>query len=305
MKYKMFRMCLPLLAGSVLFGCDDQNDIPYTPGQPAPEGCMTVYFDNTNSSELIIEPGEDVSFDITLSREEVAEAAEVPLLCTAKSEGLTVPAKAVFAQGERQTTVSVTFGELEVSKPYSFTLKVDEAYVDHYAMVGGSSLFEGTVMAASWAVYADNVTMEWTTLGVQNTWTTRLERLGNTSRYRFPDFLGSGLPLVFTVSGRSSYYASGNYERIFAFANCEPYVDDAVEGFCFYDDEAGDYPQWTVADGAVGVAELCIMHEYIGDCDYSFVSFDKRDGMLGTYYTTYADGQYDYYNYITFSWPAQ
>lgn len=301
MKKTIYQLWMPLMLVLMAAACDDKNDSNYVPGEPAPANCMTVYFDSSNSSETIFEPGGMNAIEVTLSRKDATQAAEIPIICKSASDGLTIPATASFAAGEMHTAITISFGTLEVSKKYSFSLAIDDAYVDHYAIVDGSATLSAYVMAAAWNVAADNVTMKWTTLGVQNTWTTRLERLGETNRYRFQNFLDSGVNLVFTVSGNSAYTG---YECIHYYANCAPYEGTECNAVYLYDDAADDYPTWTVQQSGIEVADICLMETY-GNDDYSYISFDKRGGQLGTYFTDYTDGQYDYYNYVTFTWPAQ
>lgn len=280
--------------------CDDKSDCRYEPSPATPENCMTVYFDSSNCSEFIFEPGEATSVELTLSRLDATQAAEVPLKCLTADEGLTLPTVASFEAGQHTTTVAVSFGELEISRKYSFTLAIDDAYVDHYTQLDGSSIYKGFVLAASWHVYASEVTMTWTVQGTQYTFNTQLEQLGTINRYRFADFVGSGLDMVFTTGGTSVYEG---YDRIEPYSNYEDYDDGYANAFYFMDSEMQDYPSWTV--GNTTILYLCIMREYYGYGDYSYISLDKRGGRFGTYFTDYDDGTSDAYNYIDFAWTQE
>ena len=106
--------------------CDDKNDINYEPGKPTANGSMAVFFDDSNPTEFIFQPGEATEVEIGVSRLNGTEtAAEVPLVVTA-DEGLSIPATASFAAGESTATVKVTFGNLEESKKYNLKLTVPE-----------------------------------------------------------------------------------------------------------------------------------------------------------------------------------
>lgn len=277
--------------------CSDDPNLDYEAGEPTPDGCMTVFFDANNPSEFILEPGETASVSVSLSRLDSTRAAEVPLVCRSADASLTVPATAVFAEGEAHTTVSVTFGTLESRRKYAFQIAVDDAYADHYAATPGSPSYEAYIMEAAWDIAVDNVKMVWTTAGVDHTFNTRLERLGDLDRYRFTDFLGSGLDMVFTASKKSNY--ADGYYKIEPYTHYLDWSDGTVDTFEFYDERIENYATWTV--NGVTVTYMCMMRSYAGT-DYSYISFNNHYGMFGTYYAEYADGQYDYWNYVRFSW---
>lgn len=295
-KYISILLVLPLLP-FVMASCSDDPNLDYESGKPTPEGCMAVFIDASNPGEYILEPGEATSISISLSRLDSTQAAEVPLVCTSADASLTLPAKATFAAGEAHTTVDVTFGSLETKHKYAFTIAVDDAYADHYAATPGSTYYSSYIMAAAWEVVSDDVTMTWTTAGIEHTFKTRLERLGNLDRYRLPDFLGSGLDMIFTA-GKKSNYSEGFY-KIEPYTHYLDWNDGTVDTFEFYDERTENYATWTV--NGVTVTYMCMMRSYAGT-DYSYISFADRFGMFGTYYSEYIDGQYDYWNYVRFTW---
>lgn len=288
---------MPVVALSFLASCDDKADSDYVPGEPAPENCMTVYFDAANSAEAVFGEGDTPSVTLTLKRLRSDQAADVPIIAADVPQEITVPATAKFEAGQTETTITLTGSGLQPSMVYGYSLAVDKSYVDPYADVYGSDKISGTMVVASWNLYAQNVSMTWTTLGVKNEWRTTIERLGNLDRYRVANFIGSGLTFEFTLGQQSSY--GKTYKTIVPARNIEAYDDGTVKGCYLFDDAAQDYPVWTVGD--ISVADICLM-TYYGSTDYSYVSFTERFATVGVYFTDYTDGSYDDYNYVYIQW---
>lgn len=281
----------------LLVACGGDGD--YVPGSSTSESCMGVYFDSSNPSEYIFQPGEASEVELTLTRAKSEGGAEVPLVVTA-DEGLTIPATATFAQGEQNTTIKISFGQLEESRKYKFKIAIPEEYADHYTITEGSTSFSAFIMVASWTTISDQVTMTWSTLGVTNTFTTSIEQLGTYNRYRFRNLVGSGVDYIFTIGSASTAYPG--YNSITTYSNCEPYEGSEAKGVYLFDDATQSYPTWTVANGSIEVADICILEDYGTSLGYSCISLEKRSGYVYLYFTDYTDEQYEYYNPIAFSW---
>ena len=279
--------------------CDDKNDSNYEPGAPTASGSLGVYFNSSNASEHIFQPGEANEVEFTISRLKTDNAAEVPLVVKADA-GLNIPSTASFAAGQATTSIKITFSGLEPSKKYNYTIAVGEEYADHYTIVEGTTSFTGYIMEAAWNTISDNVSMSWTTLGVANSFTSTLQQLGETNRYRFVNFLNSGIDYIFVVGSASTAYVG--YDCIITYANYEPYEGAEAKAAYLFDDATQSYPTWTVADGTIEVADICVMEDYGSTIGYSCISFDKRGGYVYLYFTDYTDGSYDYYNAVSFSW---
>lgn len=294
MKKTIEYLSVLLTAMLCLASCADSANMDYTPGQPTADGCMKVYFDSSNPEDFINEPGTVTSIDIKVSRVDTAQAAEIPVTCKSADEGLTIPSSVKFGAGQKTATLTVTFGALEASKKYNFSLAIPEEYVDHYSKLDGASAYSSYVMDAAWADYIPDDTIYVTSSGSTYEWIVPLQRLGQTDRYRVQDFLGSGLAFTFTIGDAAT--VSG-YNKIEPTGNYYNFVDTdyGVTGFYLWD-TAGD----KMAEFALGsktVTEMAFMRQY-GTTDYSYISFKKGFAQIGTYYTTYADGTYEYYNYV-------
>ncbi len=293
MKRMIFNISMLLAATLGFTACDDKADSDYVPGAQTPANCMQVYFDASNASDFITSPGEE-AIDITVSRVNATEAAEVPIICKSAAEGLTIPSSVQFAAGEKQATLTIGLGTLEANKEYAFSLAIGEDYADHYSILDGTTTYSGYILEASWNTYVSNVTMTWTVGENEQTWTKEIERLGTTNRYRIKNFVDSGLDMIFTVGGAAS--GQTGYYKMEPYTNYQNWSDSGVDCFLLYDTDKGEYPHWTV--GGKTVSEIYIMRSYSGYGDYSYIAFDKGYGMFGTYYTEYTDGTSDSYNYI-------
>ena len=141
MKKTIEYLSVLLTAMLCLASCADSADMDYTPAQPTADGCMKVYFDSSNPEDFINEPGTVTSIDIKVSRVDTAQAAEIPVTCKSADEGLTIPSSVKFGAGQKTATLTITFGALEASKKYNFSLAIPEEYVDHYSKLDGASAY--------------------------------------------------------------------------------------------------------------------------------------------------------------------
>ena len=253
--------------------------------------------------EALKEP-DNPSVEITVSRGLSESAAEVPITCEA-DDAFDVPETIRFEAGQDKTTLTIGTERIEASKVYTIKLSIDDKYADHYTILNGSTSCTFKVVKAQWKSYIDNVTMKWTTNGVENTWTTKIDKLGETDRYRILNLAGSGIDLYFNANTPSN--GKEDYMRITPYYNVESYDYEptTVLGYYFYDQANNDYPEWQVANGAYTVSYIILLEEYYGYGEYSFISFKKRDATIGVYRTQYNNNSSEYYTYIRMSWPEQ
>ena len=285
-----------LLAVALGFtACNDKADSDYVPGTPTPANSMQVYFDASNGTDFIFSPGEEGPVDILISRGDSTQAAEIPIICKKKTDGLNLPSSVKFKAGEKTATITLSVDTWIEDKEYDFDLAIDEAYADQYTQLNGASSLSGYLMKATWKTYVPKAVITWKVGNTDLTWDREIERLGPTNRYRIKDFLGSGLDMVFNVGGAAD--KQSGYYKIEPYTNYQNCSDYGVDCFLLYDTEKDEYPQWTV--GGKTVSYLHIMRSYSGYGDYSYISFSKGFGQFGTYYTEYTDETTDAYNYIS------
>ncbi len=291
MKKYIYHILTLLAVTFCLASCNDKADSDYTPGTPAPDSCMQVYFDASNENGIIVAAGQKTA-EVTVSRVRATEAAEVPVICKSADEGLVIPSTVKFEAGEKTTKLAIGLSDIVQDKAYNFSLAFPEEYVDHYTKLDGSEVYDSYVLQAEWRTYIEKDTITWKVDGVQHTWYTPIERLGSTNRYRIQDFIGSGQDMVFNVGDN----ATGNqgYYKMTPYSNYLDAVDGSVSYYVWTDAEKESL-SWTV--GSKTVTEWGVMYTY-GTTWYSYISFELGYGMFGTYYTIYDDGSYDYYNYV-------
>lgn len=277
-----------------LSACDDKNDSDFTPGAPTPEGCMQVFFDKSNPSEFILQPGETTPIEVQVSRVDTLEAAEVPIVCKSADSVFEIPQTAKFAKGDSVATISISYGDLEFSHTYAFSLAIPDNYADHYTLLNGATVYQATVMQTEWKVAYENVNIYYMYNREYLPSTADIEVLKGTDRYRIQNFLGSGLDFVFTASERAT--TGGSYLKIEPYTNYSNDITDDYSAYYLYDTANDEWPSWEIADG-ITINYLSFFRTY-GSDDFSYISFEDGYGQLCVSYAEYGDGSNEYYNYV-------
>lgn len=136
MKFKRYIYILGLFIALVGFNaCQEDALVEPSPSPTVPEGCIGVFFPNTNKVNFEFEPTDETVFELSVAREVSTGSAEVPIVVEVNTDDVfKVPATASFAAGEEKTTITITFPTAEVGKKYSLGLKVEgEEYVNPYS----------------------------------------------------------------------------------------------------------------------------------------------------------------------------
>lgn len=292
MKKYIYMICASLVA-VFLAACDDKNDSGFVPSEPTPAGCMQVFFNKSNPTEFVLQPGETKPITIEVSRKDTAETAEVPIVCKYADSALEIPKTVKFEKGDSVAAITIGYSNLEMSKTYAFSLAVAEGYADHYSIQDGATVYSGSVMQTVWEVAKEDVKIYYPYGGSYLTWTTNMERLKGTGRYRIKDFLGSGLDFVFTAD---KYSTEAGYMQIEPYTNFSDDVTDSYSAYYLYDTANDQWPSWDMAEG-VHISYLSFLRSY-GDADYSYISFDEGYAQLCTSYVEYGDGNSESYTYV-------
>ena len=290
---KIFSSISLLFVAVLCFTACDGKNTDYEPGAPTEASDTKVYFSSSNSADFIEEPGVRDSVIVYLTRTNTQGALSVPITVKTADQALTLPATAEFADGEETAEYIVRFNDdaLVANQSYKFSVAVDEKYADHYTAASGTANYSAYVMDATWNQYTENTQFTWSVNGTTYTFKdSEFYRLGTTTRYKLTNFLGSGLDLVFSCKDTDTALVGLN--------NTTTFADGYYAGFIFWDDDKNEDASWTVGDKTI--SELAIFNTY-GSSVYSFVNFNTGKGQFCTYYTTYADGTYEYYNYINFT----
>lgn len=301
-KRSILRLFTPVAAALMLAcasACSDDNDYTYIPGEKPAENCPEVYFDASNPAETMFTPQESARIVLTLGRRVAEGALTVPVTVVSKGEGLTIPENVTFAEGEDHTELVIDASGVAAGVPQSFTLAIPEEYVNHYAQTPGSSTYAGKAICAEWKLISDNVTFEFETR--YQPMTGSLYELEGIGRYMIPNFLNTGLDLLFTMENSKS---DGAYRTIDPYKNADIYMDtDAGYSYWyFYDSDNDEWPLYVIEEGTPAITYMEFFGVDFGtDYYYTYICPDYNSGMFGGlfYYDDIPNGEF---NNVTFYW---
>ena len=130
MKKELTYIALSLVLALGFQACTDE--VEYTPANTVAENCPRVTFIADGDVEEV-SPTQN-STQLVLMRENTAEEVTVPLNVERNDEGVfQIPESVTFAAGENTTVATISFANLEIAKIYTYSISVDEQYVDPYA----------------------------------------------------------------------------------------------------------------------------------------------------------------------------
>lgn len=146
--------------------CTEETE--YTPVNPVAEDCPRVSFVADGDVEEV-SPSQS-SVQLVLVRENADSELTVPLnVLQNDGEVFQIPESVTFAVGETTVVVPVTFSNLEIAQIYTYSISLNEQYVDPYAessisvttrsvqMIQWNLLGEGTLTNS--ALYAEPITV--------------------------------------------------------------------------------------------------------------------------------------------------
>ena len=141
--------------------CEDTAP-EYKSGKKDLEGCYGVYFPTQKAAgEHTLDPTAAKEMKVVVMRSEAEGDAVVPVEAIAKIDGVVVDADSifnipdvVFLDGQTETTITITFPEVETAVKYELTLEVtDPAY---------ASLYGSNPVSLSFSIFC----VEWKWIGV-------------------------------------------------------------------------------------------------------------------------------------------
>ena len=193
-------MLLPLSALAVSCAEDDN----WEPGGPEATNCYDVYFPENQeyTGDLEIDPEAELKFTYVAQRNNADGAIVVPVEITTNTEGLYTVSPIEFADGEDETTFTVTLsGESELSKKYSLEINiVDPQYVPLYSTANNTSLLlsltrvkwtevlSGTFISAFW----------------EESHECKMYQKDDSSHYKITNFLGLDTDFFFEWDAKSN-----------------------------------------------------------------------------------------------------
>lgn len=129
-----------------LGACTD--DVDYTPASLVADDCPRVTFVTDSESEEVA-PG-STGTQIVLSRANTEAEIVVPLNVLRNDDNVfQIPESVTFAAGEDMAVVNISYSNLELGAIYTFSVGIDEEYVDPYAETTVAST-EKSVQMIQW-----------------------------------------------------------------------------------------------------------------------------------------------------------
>lgn len=300
-----------LMAGS---SCDSKDS--YEKGPETSPNCIAAYFPSSNQTNYTLTP-EDYSASNILSlkveRAVSDAAASVPVIVVSKDDVFEVPATVEFAAGESASTLDIRMNGLEQRVNYTFTVRLDDDYVDHYSIKDGSDVFKADIVIARWVKVVKNARFMYEGQRFPDTYSD-IYNLEGYNNFYIDNFLGSGVNLGFSIKS----YDEEN-EKFITF---DPYDRETWNGLfvplnhCMDDPDGGtwwwlmkdvanqEYASWTPEGNETGYTYINF-YKYETDPSYASINMNGSTDSTAGYLCSYGyltDGSETGYVYIYFYW---
>lgn len=258
------------------------NDDEYQKGEEtANPYCMAAYFASSNQAEYVFTP-EDVAqsttLGLTVKRMESDEAASVPVIVDKKDAVFQIPSTVEFAAGESTATLNIEFPNIEEKKECSFSIHLGEDYVDHYRDLDGSDVYAAKVVVSTWRQIAKNVKFWFTNLSdTYNNkyfYTGNLYQLEGQNRFRFEDFLGSGIDMQYSVVPTKTNITFSATDPNTWQGRLEPksnYMDGATNNtgkYWWFMKDSETFATWTLPEFNTTVNYINFYSNYMSEFNY-------------------------------------
>ncbi len=281
-----------------------------------------AYFAASNKASELLTPDEYASHQsvtLTLERANTKGDLTVPVIVDRADSVFTVPATAVFKDGEATTTIEVGCKGMQTKKTYHFTIHLDEAYTNPYGKVDGSPVFNYEVLIAQWVKLVDKAQFVWNKSEFAIS-TSSIYWLEGQNRFRISNWLGSGIDLQFQIVAQdkedTSSYSLDKFDandRSTWHGAFQPYdhsLMDPYGGSYWYlmnDPETENYASW-YPDGEdkLGISYANFYYDITSE-DYSSVDMRGSDTSYSLYlvpYLYYTDGTVSGYTYLYGYWDS-
>lgn len=148
-----------------------QKEEQIKPGTPDPEGCYGVYFPVQEASGAhTYDPDMERSVVITVARTNTSGAITVPYTVISENKEVFEFEDLVFADGQAETELEVTFDDIEEGKTCSFSIQLndDSAYVSHYNT--GAIALDFSVIVVKWQDFLDPKTEQPAVFTINSRW---------------------------------------------------------------------------------------------------------------------------------------
>ena len=132
---KKFRYFFLALAALAFAASCTQKEEPFQPGDPDVSGCYGVYFPVQEASgSHIFSPVQDPKIEVTVARTNSSGSITVPIKSTFSEDGIFSVTPVTFADGQSETTFTVSFPNVVDGKFYDASFQIeDEQYASKYS----------------------------------------------------------------------------------------------------------------------------------------------------------------------------
>lgn len=186
-------MLIALTACFALASCGD-DDEDYAPGPQDTEDRAGVYFPSENISFSQLDPTDPTEVEFKVARLNTTGELEVPIIVQINdNDAFEVPEKAVFADGESETTVKVTFPETEIGTMYKLVVTIPTELVSLYKEFDGGVSYTLQIQRIKWLDWGTGYITEYFeefegTLNIQKAEGLRMYRIENPYRIVLVDW---------------------------------------------------------------------------------------------------------------------
>ena len=146
---KILKYIAPVLSAFLLVpGCAEEEI--YEKGQPENPDCYGVWFPTqTASTNLFLESDDPTEVTYKVRRTKVIDEITVPVVVSASEDGIFEVEPLVFAAGEEEADLKVTFPNAQMGVTYTCDIKVEDP--DYVQIYGSNSTgLSFTVLRANW-----------------------------------------------------------------------------------------------------------------------------------------------------------
>ena len=274
---------IPVLAAAALAlavtGCSDSDK--WEPGPEVAPEVMTVFFPEQTYS-YVIQADDSRYLPVTLTRVNYDQAASVALTANVAGEGIVVPATAEFEAGEKCTTVMIDCSSMANKTTGTVNISLPGNVTSPYG-AGSTSITLEINVTGAWVLVDDAMTVNFN--DGHESITGSIYILDGTERFRFTNFLNSGVDIDFTLGDQNETYPLFIPEKgVKWFAEIYPDEEDENTGWYVYDAATATFPEWS-PDGSDKVYSSL---QFVGD-DYSYFQYVNGYGSLAAY-AYYSDG---------------
>lgn len=251
---------------------------------PAEEETMGVYFGLQPQYSYVIEPDEDHVIKVSMNRAKDDAEATVPLKAISCPEGVVLPESVTFPAGSSQQTIFIDCTGMAIKTSGKIVLAIDPAYSSVYA-AGSSTIELGVNMTGAWLEVADDVTVTYETPYPYPEQKTKILMLDGTDQFKIPNFLNSGVDLLFRLSDPGAQWPDVvPYKNVMWYSEVFPDDDDEYTCWYLYDSDNETYPKWS-PDGS----EPLISFAQFYGAGFSYIGINDGYGYFAAY-ADYTDG---------------